>query len=304
MTLQTSRLDLANKASRASGCVDGPARRSRIRSLLWVGNTTGEAVRAALKSSEADLIVTDLEDTVAPRRKHEVRELLRALIAERSHDVSRRPLFVRTNPLDEPQGAADLIVLREAGVDGLVVPKATPEVLERAYGAGVQRLVALVETAAGVERAGESASCLGVELVELGAMDLALELRIEPTLDGIEMVYTRSRLVMASRAAGLPGPVDAIFANVNDLDGYREKALRARMMGFGGMPCLTEEQVEVANAVFTSSEKEIDRARRIVQAFDAAIERGEGVVDVDGIVVERPTAERARLVLHDAGIAS
>ncbi|MEZ5076075.1 MAG: CoA ester lyase [Solirubrobacterales bacterium] len=274
----------------------------RIRSLLWVGDTRAEALDQALAGSEADLVVADLEDTVAGGRKHEVRELLREVISARRGDPSRRPLFVRPNPLDTPLGRADLAVLVEAGVDGLVVPKATPEVLGFAYGAGATRLVALVETAEGVERAAESAACTGVELLELGAMDLALEVRTEAQPDGSELLYTRSRLVIASRTAGLPGPVDAIFPDLNDADGFRHATARGRALGFAGMPCLSEDQVRLANELFTPDPDAVAQARRIVEAYDGAVASGAGVVEVDGAVVERPTAERARIVLLEAGV--
>lgn len=273
----------------------------RVRSLLWVGDTRIDAVVAALESSQADLVVTDIEDTVPHSRKHEVREELRVLIGQRRGDADRRPLFVRPNPIDEPQGAADLAVLAEAGVDGLVVPKATPEILRSAHAAGVDRIVALIETAEGVERAGECASCPGVELVEFGAMDLGLETRVEPLPHGVEHAYTRSRLVLASRAAGLPGPIDAVYPDVGDLDGYRAAALLGRAMGFGGMPCFTDEQTAIANEVFTPAAEEVERARRTVAAYDEAVARGAGVAEVDGVLIERPAAERARRVLEDAG---
>lgn len=273
----------------------------RIRSLLWVGNTTTEAVDAALRSSQADLIVTDIEDTVPNSRKHAVREELRVLISGRRADAGRRPLFVRPNPIDEPLGAADLAVLAEAGVDGLVVPKATPERLRQAHAAGVSRLVALIETAEGVEHAGECAACPGVELIEFGAMDLGLETRVEPLPNGLEHAYTRSRLVLASRAAGLPGPIDAVYPDVGNLEGYREAALLGRAMGFGGMPSFTDEQTAIANEVFTPGHEEVERARRTVVAYDAALAGGSGVAELDGVLIERPAAERARRVLEDAG---
>jgi len=281
----------------------GTDRPSRVRSLLWVGNTTQSALEAALEGSAADLVVADLEDTVAGARKHEVRELLRQTFEERRSDPGRRPLFVRPNPLDTAIGLADLAVLAEAGVDGLVVPKATPEVLGTAFAAGVIRLVALIETAEGVERATESAACPGVELIELGAMDLALDIHTEAKVGGQDLIYTRSRLVMASRAAGLPGPIDAIFPNVDDGDGYLRAAAIGRELGFGGMPCLTEDQVALANDFFTPTDEEVARARLVVDSYDAAVAKGEGVVEVDGTMVERPTAERARNLLQEAGVA-
>ncbi|MBS1880219.1 MAG: CoA ester lyase [Actinobacteria bacterium] len=286
------------------GSANGERAPRRVRSLLWVGDTAAGPLEAALAGSAADLVVADLEDTVAGRRKHEVRELLRETIAARAEDPQRRALFVRPNPLDTSLGRADLAVLAEAGVDGLVVPKATPEVLALARAAGVARLVALIETAEGVERAGESARCPGVELIELGAMDLALELRTEAAADGHDLLYTRSRLAIASRAAGLPGPVDAIFPDLHDSDGYLRAAARGRALGFAGMPCLSEDQVLLANEFFTPDPDAVERAGRIVAAYDGAVARGEGVVEVDGSVVERPTAERARIVLQEAGVSA
>jgi citrate lyase subunit beta/citryl-CoA lyase len=278
------------------------AQRSTVRALRWVGDSQDDTVREALATSSADLVVADLEDTVSPRRKHEAREILRRIAGEAAHHSSHRPLFVRINPLDTAEGIADLAVLAAAGIDGLVVPKATPEVLRRAFEAGVPRLIALVETAEGVERVSEIARCPAVELIELGAMDLSVEMRTEPMSNALEIAYVRSRLVIASRAAGLPGPIDATYGKLHDLEGYRAQCEVGRAMGFAGGACLTEDQVVVAREVFAPTAEAVRRAREIVEAYDAAIARGEGVVEVDGVVVERPVAEKARLVLTDAGL--
>lgn len=270
-----------------------------IQAIRWIGDPTKEAVAEALDSSRADMVVADIEDTVAPSRKTQVREILCEILENRSRRADQRPLWVRPNAIDTSRGAEDVAALVGAGVDGLVIPKAMPEILDAAYAAGSHCMIALAETAEGIERISDIARSPGVERLELGALDLTLDLNTWPLPQGLELAYARARIVIASRAARLPAPIDATFPSVEDLDSYRAVCEFGRAMGYGAAACLTEEQVELALSVFGLSDEQINDAKEVVAAYDYSIERGEGVARVAGRIIERPEAERARRLLAD-----
>lgn len=227
----------------------------------------------------ADVVILDLEDAVAPAAK----DSARASVAEwlRSHRA-----LVRINAPGTPWFDADAALVAARGVP-VVVPKAeTPGVL-----AGFGEVVALVETAAGVERAGELAAVPSVTRLALGTIDLAAELGVDPD-DREPFAYARSRLVIASAAAGLAPPVDGVTANVADDAGLEADVRYARRLGFGGKLCIHPRQVPVARAAFAATEAEREWARRVVAT-------GAGVSVVDGRMVDEPVRARARRILGE-----
>jgi citrate lyase subunit beta/citryl-CoA lyase len=231
------------------------------------------------EASGADVVILDLEDAVAPSGKDSARASVGAWLP------GRRAL-VRINAPGTPWFDADAALVAARGVP-VVVPKAeTPGVL-----AGFREVVALVETAAGVERAGELAAVPSVTRLAFGSIDLAAELGVDPE-DREPFAYARSRLVIASAAAGLAPPVDGVTASLDD-DARLEADVRyARRLGFGGKLCIHPRQVPVARAAFAPTEAERAWARRVVTAGDA-------VSVVDGRMVDKPVLARARRILGE-----
>jgi citrate lyase subunit beta/citryl-CoA lyase len=230
-------------------------------------------------TSGADAVILDLEDAVAPAGK----DSARASVGEW---LEGHRALVRINAPGTPWFDADAALVAARGVP-VVVPKAeTPGVL-----AGFREVVALVETAAGVERAGELAAVPSVTRLAFGSIDLAAELDVDPD-DREPFAYARSRLVVASAAAGLAPPVDGVTTNLDD-DARLEADVRyARRLGFGGKLCLHPRQVPVARAAFAPAEAEIEWARRVVTA-------GDSLSVVDGRMVDKPVLARARRILGE-----
>ncbi|MEV6830991.1 CoA ester lyase [Amycolatopsis sp. NPDC051102] len=230
-------------------------------------------------ASGADAVILDLEDAVAPAAK----DSARAAVGEwlESHRA-----LVRINAPGTPWFDADAALVAARGVP-VVVPKAEiPGAL-----AGFREVVALVETAAGVERAGELAAVPSVTRLAFGSVDLAAELGVSPE-DLESFAYARSRLVIASAAAGLAPPVDGVTTDLRD-DARLEADVRyARRLGFGGKLCIHPRQVAPARAAFAPTEAELDWARRVVTA-------GAAVSVVDGRMVDRPVLARARRILGE-----
>jgi citrate lyase subunit beta/citryl-CoA lyase len=231
-------------------------------------------------ASGADVVILDLEDAVAPADKDEAR----AAVAEWLSDGGRA--MVRINAAGTPWFDADAALVVARGVP-VMVPKAeNPGVL-----AGFGEVVALVETALGVERAGELAAAASVTRLAFGSVDLAAELGVAPE-DPEPFAYARSRLVVTSAAAGLAPPVDGVTTDLTDEERLAADVRYARRMGFAGKLCVHPKQIEPVRAGFAPTEAELDWARRVVTA-------GDSVSTVDGKMVDKPVLARARRILGE-----
>jgi citrate lyase subunit beta/citryl-CoA lyase len=156
-------------------------------------------------------------------------------------------------------------------------------------------VLALVESAVGLCRAEEIAAAEGVVRMAFGAVDYQRDLGL--TDDELGLDHPRSVLAVRSRAAGLPAPVDGPVVSLGDEEALAASARRARVLGMGGKFCIHPGQVATVNAAFSATAAEVEWARRIVGAADV---QGEGVLRVDGQMVDRPVVDRARRVLRDA----
>lgn len=270
------------------------------RAPLFVPATATERHGRAFESG-ADAVIVDLEDAVAPALKDEARNRLADAL---SH---RRPgcrAIVRVNSPATLVGAADLEALDalapELRPDAVMVPKADPDSVAIAAQAGIP-VLALVETAAGVLAAERIAAAPGVVLLMLGPVDLAAELGCLESADGDELLLARSQLVLATAAAGLPAPIDGPCLQPRNPSALELELRRARRLGFGGKACIHPAQVEPTLRAFAPSESELEWAGRIVAAFEAGIDGGEGVLVVDGEMVDLPVVTRARRILAAGG---
>lgn len=264
------------------------------RSFLFVPGSD-EAKLAKALAAGADAVIADLEDAVVPAEKERARHLVADALAAPAEPLR----LARANAHGTPWFEADLDALAAAGLDGLVLPKATPAAAAAAGRAGVP-VVAIVETAAGLQQAAALAETPGVVALLLGAVDLRLELGLEERPDGLELLVPRATLVAASAAARRRGPVDQVWVDVRDDEGLERDCRLARSLGFRGKACIHPAQVPVVNEAFAPSEQELRRAREVVAAYERAAAEGKGAVALDGELVDLPVVERARQVLADA----
>jgi citrate lyase subunit beta/citryl-CoA lyase len=233
-------------------------------------------------ASGADVVVLDLEDAVAPADKDAARDAVAAWLTAGGRAM------VRINAPGTPWSDADAALVAARGVPVLVPKAETPGVL-----AGFREVVALIETALGVERAGELAAVPSVTRLAFGSVDLGTELGVAPE-DPEPFAYARSRLVVASAAAGLAPPVDGVTTDLRDDERLAADVRYARRMGFGGKLCVHPRQVEPVRAGFAPTTAELDWARRVVTA-------GDSVSTVDGKMVDKPVLARARRILEERG---
>ncbi len=271
-------------------------------------------------AGEADVVVFDLEDAVAPDAKDEAREAVSEVLDETDDEDDVPEIWVRINPLaptrraggkdDEIDGRDDLRALAgdENEPSCFVVPKAgdASAVRRVAYaldeagsGAGV---VPIVETAEGVVNAFEIASASRVSAVVFGAEDLSADVGATRTDDGTEVLYARQKVVTAASAAGVDA-LDTLWTDFTDEEGLRRDAETTVRFGYDGKLAIHPAQVGPINDAFTPSEESVDWARKVMEAESEAEEEGKGVYEVDGEMVDAPLVEQARTVLERAEAA-
>src|SRR3954470_7256330 len=261
---------------------------SHARSLLFAPGGDERKLANAL-ASEADLVVADLEDAVAPAEKPAAREVVARMA----------PRVVRVNGADTEWFADDVALVASMELDVLVLPKSSPEAVA-ALGNEGPPVIAIVETAQGLRLAYETACSPRVAALIIGAVDLGAELGLEPRADGLEILHARSRVVVDSAAARIRAPFDIVHLEIEDDDGLEEQAAFARSLGFRGKVCIHPRQVPIVNRVFLPGEREVAWAQRVVEEFEAS---GEGVLAVNGEMIDLPVVERARRILREGSEA-
>jgi citrate lyase subunit beta/citryl-CoA lyase len=254
------------------------------RSFLFVPGDRPERFAKAAESG-ADAVVLDLEDAVAPAVKAEALEHVVAWLGAGNAAV------VRVNAAGTPTHDTELAALAGTGAV-VMLPKTDSAAQVAAVRARVGAVLALVETPRGVTAADEIAAA-GVVRLALGTVDLAAELGVDPASPSA-FAYSRGRLVMASAAAGLPGPVDGVTVRLDDPTVLDVDLAHARELGLGAKLCIHPKQVAAVNAAFSPSAAELAWAERIVFAAEAS---SSGVVVVDGAMVDAPVVTRARRIL-------
>lgn len=283
-----------------------PAARDRLRrSRLYLpGDQPKFAVNAGLH--RPDGVILDLEDSVHPDHKDAARLVVRNLL--RTVDFLGAERMVRINP--PPLGFADLDAVVPEGPDVILVPKVEDAETVQAVDARIRErserptwIMPILETGLGVERAFEVAAASDrVVAVTIGLEDYTADLGVVKTVEGVESLYARMRLVNAARAAGVQA-IDSVFGDVGDEEGLRSWASRSRALGFEGMGCVHPRQVGPIHAAFAPSEAEIAKARAIVAAFEDAESRGLGVVSLGSKMIDPPVVKRALRTVRIARLA-
>jgi citrate lyase beta subunit len=206
---------------------------------------------------------------------------------------------VRVNGADTPWFADDVALVAELPLQAVILPKATPDAVA-ALGPDGPPVIAIVETAAGVRSAYETAAAERVAALLLGAVDLGAELGLEPRPDGLEILHARSQVVIDSAAAGIRPPFDIVHLDVRDDPGLEAECRLARSLGFRGKACIHPAQLDVVHRVFAPTEEELGWARRVVDAYERESGEGRGVFALNGAMVDLPVVERARRILAEA----
>jgi len=291
------------KAALAQPSAKNRLRRSR---LYLPGSEPKYFINAALHLPDA--IILDLEDSVHPAEKDAARILVRNAL--RAVDFGTCERMVRINQL--PLGLEDLNEIIPEAPDLVLVPKtenpgqvakvdATIAELKTRH--GITRpiwLMPILESALGIESALAIATASpNVAALTIGLEDYTADLGVAKTPEGHESLYARSRLVNAAKASGVQA-IDSVFGDVADMQGLRHWGENARAMGFEGMGCIHPGQIPAVHEAFAPSQGEIDKALRIVAAFEEAQQKGLGVVSLGSKMIDPPVVERARKLVERA----
>ncbi|MHB1011548.1 MAG: HpcH/HpaI aldolase/citrate lyase family protein [Desulfobacteria bacterium] len=262
------------------------------RSFLFVPGIRPDRFDKAWNSG-ADGVILDLEDAVPADRKGAARQ---AVMSWMSAD---RPVFVRVNGAGTDEFGDDVAAIARPGLAGVLLPKAERVEEIAALSGGLAegtRIVPIVETAAGVWNVMALASAPRVHRLAFGSLDFQLDVGIEG--EDIELLYARSRIVLASRAAGIRRPLDGVTTSIEDGARLAADVDRARRLGFGGKLCIHPRQVQAVNRGFAPTEEEIAWARNVLGTAGSS---GEGAFRLDGEMVDRPVIERAKAIVERAG---
>jgi citrate lyase subunit beta/citryl-CoA lyase len=273
------------------------------RTFLFVPADRPERHARALATGAGGVIV-DLEDAVAPERKVAAREALTASFTALPA-ANRGRLLVRINASGTPWHADDLAavggLVTQGLIAGVVLPKAerADDLLRLAEAVGTSGLlVPLIESAAGLAALDEFAAAPQVLRLAFGNLDFQADLGLACDAGEAELVPVRLALVLASRRAGLPAPIDGVTPDWRDTQRLAADTARARRGGFGAKLCIHPDQVAPVHAALGPGIDELAWARRVMDAIQAA---GGGVISLDGRMVDAPVARLAqRLLALDA----
>lgn len=272
-----------------------------LRSVLFAPATRAD-VLAKLPRSQPDAAIIDLEDGVSVQAKDAARGIARSAAEQLASSHPQLPVFVRLNAVGTPWFVDDIAQALTPSLTGVVLPKyESLEQLEQLHHAleqqGLERLVVMVgiETALGVERVGQT---LQAPLVAayFGAEDFIADMGGERTAEGLEVLYARSRVVLAARLAGISA-LDQIVTDFHDDSRFITEVTQARALGYTGKLCIHPSQVVLANQYLRPTAHEIERAQRLLDAYQQAQANNQGVIVFEGQMVDLPLVKRAQTIL-------
>jgi citrate lyase subunit beta/citryl-CoA lyase len=301
--IATTRRALSPALPLAPASAKDRVRRSR---LYLPGNEPKYFINAGLHGPDA--VILDLEDSVHAGEKdaarYVVRNALRAvdfLAAERMVRINQLPLGLTDLEEVVPQ-SPDVVLIPKvekaeqvAEVDGRITAICERERIERPIW-----LMPILESALGIENAFAIAKASPRNCaLTIGLEDYTADLGVAKTKEGMETVYARQRIVNAARAAGIAA-IDSVYGDVGDMDGLKLWGERSRAMGFEGMGCIHPLQVRVIHAAFAPTAAEIEKAQKIVTAFEEAQRQGLGVVSLGSKMIDPPVVHRALKLVERA----
>jgi citrate lyase subunit beta/citryl-CoA lyase len=273
------------------------------RSVLYMPGSNARALAKA-RALPADALILDLEDAVAPDAKEAARAQVAA--AARAGGYGSRELIVRVNPLATPWGHPDLVAAATSGADAVLLPKVESAdairqalaVLEAAGAPLELALWSMIETPrAALQVAEIAAASPRLAALVMGTSDLAKELHAAHTALRLPLLTALGLCLLAARAHGL-AILDGVFLELEDEAGFEAACRQGSELGFDGKTLIHPKQIGPANEAFAPAEAELARARRLIAAHEAARLRGEGVVVLEGRLIEELHVLEARRLLQ------
>ena len=275
--------------------------------LFLPGNTPNMLING--DTLGADTVIFDLEDAVSPDEKDAARILVRNAL--KYQNFSGCEVVVRINPTDTEFWKEDLDAVIPLKPDMIMPTKVSGGEMIREVSAymgqveersgiekGSVKILPLIETALGVEKAFELASSdVRVAGLFLGGEDFTADMHCKRTKEGQEIFYARTRLVCAARAWGIEA-YDTPFTDVEDMEGLRKDTEFAKSLGFAGKAVISPRHVDIVNEVFSPTEAEIEYAHDVMDAIEDGKRQGKGVISLRGKMIDAPIVKRAQQVLE------
>ena len=275
--------------------------------LFLPGNTPNMLING--DTLGADTVIFDLEDAVSPDEKDAARILVRNAL--KYQNFSGCEVVVRINPTDTKFWKEDLDAVIPLKPDMIMPTKVSGGEMIREVSAymgqveersgiekGSVKILPLIETALGVEKAFEIASSdVRVAGLFLGGEDFTADMHCKRTKEGQEIFYARTRLVCAARAWGIEA-YDTPFTDVEDMEGLRKDTEFAKSLGFAGKAVISPRHVDIVNEVFSPTEAEIEYAHDVMDAIEDGKRQGKGVISLRGKMIDAPIVKRAQQVLE------
>ena len=280
------------------------------RSMLFVPGGNQKMAAKAL-GLDADSLIIDLEDSVAPQHKKEAREFVKEFITETP--FAEKEVSVRINSLKTEYGEEDLNEIMQAKPHTIIIPKVESggelkdldsmmiKIEEKKdLPIGSIALMPLIETPLGIVNIDEIAmSTSRLTGLLFGAGDFTKETRGQITRDRWELYYPLIRIVIAARAANIDA-IDSPYFDVKDPEGCEANARQAKIIGYDGKSVIHPLQVEVVNKVFTPTPQEVEHSKKVIEAYQKAEAEGKGATQLEGQLIENVHASIARRILKTA----
>ncbi|WP_430607434.1 citrate (Pro-3S)-lyase, beta subunit [Enterococcus sp. DIV2379] len=276
------------------------------RTMMFVPGANAAMLRDAPLYG-ADSVMFDLEDAVSLNEKDSARTLVH--FALKTFDYSAIETVVRINGLDTV-GAFDIEAMVLAGVNVIRLPKTetAQDIIDVAavitqvekdndLPVGTTKMMAAIESAEGVLNARDIATASDRLIgIALGAEDYVTNMKTRRYPDGQELLFARSMILHAARAAGIAA-IDTVFSDINDTDGFIAETTRIKQLGFDGKSVINPRQIPLVNGIYAPSKAEIQQAKEVIWAIREAESKGSGVISLNGKMVDKPIVERAERVI-------
>lgn len=283
-----------------------------IRTALFVPGNRPDRIDKAINAG-ADAVIIDLEDAVALSQKKDAGITAKDKVRQYGRDNF---IIVRVNSDVSGFLQENLEEIVVPGLSGVMLPKVekasdietinqllTHEEKNKGIKIGTVAVFPLIESALAIQDVFVVISTKTeperLFTAAFGAADYTMDMGIEITKDGTELIYPRSRIAVACRSAGLRPPLDTPFMiDIKDVESLKVDARRAKQIGFGGKLCIHPIQIGPCNQIFSPTQQEIDYAKKIIEVFEKAEKSGTAAVQLEGKFIDYPVVERSRRILN------
>lgn len=268
------------------------------RSYLFVPGNQYDRIGKAIHS-KADAVIIDLEDSIAKSEKANARECVENYLEQST--LNLKNVYLRVNDINSSFWEKDVELVAKYPSLGVMLPKAESAEdihLVNKILSTEQKIIPLIETAKGIMFASQIAnSTKNVIRLAFGAVDYCLDLGISITQNEHELIYPRSSLVIASKAAGIGSPIDTVFVNIVDDDGLIEETKLAIQLGLFAKLCIHPEQVILVNQLFFPPENDIQWAQEVVAVFEREESNGKAAIELNGTMIDYPVYKQALSIM-------